>query len=69
MAFFVDRRLARFTLVALLAEAPQELLAEGAKGRLAEELGHELVAVDFVRSLMLDGTPPLRNIPGFGLLY
>lgn len=69
MAFFVDRRLARFTLVALLSEAPQELLAEGAKGRLSEELGHELVAVDFVRPLMFDGTPSLRNIPGFGLLY
>lgn len=69
MAFFVDRRLTSFTLVALLAEAPQELLAEGAKGGLAEELGHKLVAVDFVRPLMFDGTPSLRDVPGFGLLY
>lgn len=38
-----------FALVALFAETPKELLTEGAERGLAEELGHELVAVDFVR--------------------
>lgn len=43
-------------LVALLAEAPQKILAERTKRRLPEELGQKLVAVDLVRPLMLDRT-------------
>lgn len=69
MALLVYRSLAGFALVALLAEPPEELLAEGAERRLPEELGHELVPVDFVRSLMLDRTAPFGNVPGLGFLY
>lgn len=46
---WLAKRILTFALVALLAETPEELLAEGAERWLAEELGHELVAVDFVR--------------------
>lgn len=49
LTFRSKQAILTFALVALLAKAPQELLAEGAKGGLAEELGHKLVAVDFVR--------------------
>lgn len=69
MALFVYRGLAGFALVALLSKTPKELLTEGAERWLAEELGHELVAVDFVRPLMLDRTAPFGNVPGFGFLY
>lgn len=38
------------TLVALLAEAPEELLAESAERRLPEELGHESMTAHLVDS-------------------
>lgn len=48
VAALVRRGLAHRAAVALLAEAPQELLAERAEGRLTEELGHELVPARLV---------------------
>ena len=46
-------------LVALLAKAPDELLAVGAVRGLAEETRHKLVAVDLVDLLALEGTATL----------
>lgn len=50
MASLVDSRLAHSTPIALLAETPQELLAEGTERRLPEELRHETVSVHLVDS-------------------
>lgn len=44
MAPFVHHNGAYLTLIALLANAPDELLAMGAEGRLSQEQGHEFVA-------------------------
>lgn len=49
MCYRTNERVLTLTLIALLSKPPEELLAEGAEGRLAEEFGHELVAVDFMR--------------------
>lgn len=48
MASLVHGGLADHTSITLLAEAPQELLAERAERRLPEELGHEAVTVHVV---------------------
>lgn len=48
VAALVHGGLARNAAVALLAEAPQELLAERAECWLPEELGHKTVPVYFV---------------------
>lgn len=41
--------------------APEKVLAEGAEGRLPEELGDELVAPNDVDLVVLDGPPTLRD--------
>jgi hypothetical protein len=52
VAPLVHSGLAHHTSVALLAEPPQELLAECAERRLPEELRHEPVPVHLVDSEM-----------------
>lgn len=56
MALLVDGALAHLTLVPLFSKAPEEVPAEGAEGRLPEELGHELVSLDAVDLLVAYGT-------------
>ncbi len=46
------------TLEALLAEAPNKVLAVWAKGGLLEEAGHELVVLDHGDALLLQGALP-----------
>ena len=46
VAFLMHGVVAFFALIALHAQTPKELVAEGAKGGLTEKLGDELVALE-----------------------
>ena len=48
VTFFMNGVVALLALVSLHSETPQKLVAEGAKGRLAEKFGDELVALERV---------------------
>lgn len=47
------------TLIPLLPESPQELLAECTERGLPKELGHKLVSIRVMRPLVLDGSSSL----------
>ena len=48
VTFFMNGVVALLALVSLHSKTPQKLVAEGAKGRLAEKFGDELVALERV---------------------
>ena len=48
VTFFMNGVVTLLALVSLHSETPQKLVAEGAKGRLAEKFGDELVALERV---------------------
>lgn len=50
------------TLIPLLSEAPEKVVAKGTEGWLPEELGHKPVTFHLMDFLMLDRSPPSGNV-------